>query len=200
MNPTAEEIEEIIKEYKSQIRIPGKKLAKQIFLCPVGLTGAGKTTVLKLLSEKLNLVRISGDEIRKILKERGFGYDTTWKIGQTIIKEYARNGYSIAHDADCATQRTQDSVKKIAQEIGATIMWIHINPPESFILNKLSNLEPNWLGTAEARVKNYHQRKPLHENLDMNFTYTFDTSKDNLDEQIEEATNIILSKINSNSG
>ncbi|MDE1944098.1 MAG: hypothetical protein KGH97_01205 [Patescibacteria group bacterium] len=50
------------------------RLPRQVFLAPVGRVGAGKTTVVKPLAERLGLVRISSDEIRKLLKERGLGY------------------------------------------------------------------------------------------------------------------------------
>jgi len=199
MNPTTEEIKEITKEYKTQISVPKTKPLKQFFVCPIGIIGAGKTTVLKPLSKKLSLVRVSGDEVRKLLQERGFGYDEAWGIGQAVVEEFAENGYSIAHDADCVSKRTQDNLKALASKTGAEIFWIHINPPERFILDKLGSLKPNWLGTAEEMVENYNQRKPFHENLDFDFTYVFDTSKDNLDKQIEEAKDIILSKVSSHS-
>ena len=71
-----------------------------------------------------------------------------------------------------------------------------INPPEEFILNKLRNHKPTWLfKNADEAIKNYEARKPLHQNLDFDFAYTFDTSKPDLDEQIEEATKIINSRI-----
>ena len=82
-------ISEIVEIYKPQIKIPKIKPEKQFFLCPVGLIGSGKTTVLNLLSERLSLVKISGDEIRKILKDRGYGYDLTWNIGKVLIQEFA---------------------------------------------------------------------------------------------------------------
>ncbi|MBU4480038.1 hypothetical protein KKG48_01160, partial [Patescibacteria group bacterium] len=58
-------IEEVEIIFKSQIKIPKNKPKKQIFFCPVGLVGAGKTTVTKPISKKLGLLRISSDELRK---------------------------------------------------------------------------------------------------------------------------------------
>ncbi len=55
--------------YTSFLKIPEKKPLKQILLCPVGLVGAGKTTVLKPMAEKLNLIRVSTDELREMLKK-----------------------------------------------------------------------------------------------------------------------------------
>ena len=69
----------LIDDIEKNIVIPEPK-GEKFLLCPVGIIGAGKTTVVKPLAEKLGLVRISNDEIRKTLKEAE--YDL----------EYARNG------------------------------------------------------------------------------------------------------------
>jgi len=62
------------------------------------------------------------------------------------------------------------------------------NQSEEFIINKLKNQKHSWLfKDAEDAINNYLARKPLHQNLDFPFTYTFDTSKSNLNEQITEA-------------
>ena len=82
-------------------------------------------------------------------------------------------------------------MNSLVQEYGLKLVWIHINPPEKFIVEKLSNLKPNWLGTAEEMLQNYYQRKPLHEHLDLPFVYTFDTSRADLPQQLDEAAKII---------
>lgn len=88
-------------EYQKQLVLPpiDKVPAKQFFLCPVGLVGAEKTTVVKPLSETLSLVRISSDEIRKILKEQEVGYGQLMEIVQPLAEELALRGFSIAFDA-----------------------------------------------------------------------------------------------------
>lgn len=184
-------ISDIASQYEKYLVIPDYKPKNQFILCPVGLVGAGKTTVVKPLSEKLSLIRVSGDEIRKLLKESGYGYERTQDIVAKVTKKYLNEEYSVCSDNDCASPRTQENLKKFEKEYNLKLIWIHINPPEEFILNKLRNLKPNWLGTAEQMIENYYQRKPLHKNLDFPFLYTFNTSKENLFQQIDEATGII---------
>ncbi|KKT81208.1 MAG: hypothetical protein A2838_00870 [Candidatus Zambryskibacteria bacterium RIFCSPHIGHO2_01_FULL_46_25] len=181
----------LAEQYHKQISIPLDKPKHQFILCPVGLVGAGKTTVVKPLSEQLSLIRISGDDIRKLLKNAGHNYDKVQDISTIVTTKYLDQGYSICNDNDCVTEKTQKIMVDHAKKYGLKIVWIHINPPEEFILNKLSNLKPNWLGTAEQMIENYYQRKPLHENLNFPFVYTFDTSKADLSRQIDEATKII---------
>ena len=109
-----------------------------------------------------------------------------------IIQNFAKQGYSIAIDADCAGHNVAETIKKAAQSIGAQTIWIHINPPEEFILNKLKNYKHTWLfKDSDDALASYYRRKPLHEELDFPFAYTFDTSKNNVAEQIEDAASVI---------
>lgn len=190
MDDMSETVYQQIKElYLQQITVPDTKPAIQYVLCPIGLVGAGKTTVVKPLSEKLDLVRISGDEIRKLFKERGCSYTKVHDLATLLTNHFLTNGYSICIDSDCAGKI--EEIKKVAKKHHVPIIWIHINPPESFIIDKLSNLKSNWLGTAEEMVANYYQRKPVHKNINLDFAVVFDTSRPDIAEQIESSVLVI---------
>lgn len=187
-----EEMLALADKYERQLFIPENPPVKQFILCPVGLVGAGKTTVVKPLSEKLSLVRISGDEIRKILKESGHTYKYVRDIAELLAQKYLDLGHSLCIDSDCVSPRTYRFLNELEKERGIKLVWIHINPPEEFILNKLRNFKYSWLfDNAEQAVENYMRRKNLHENLTMSFIYTFDPSKNDLTNQIDKATEII---------
>lgn len=178
--------------YEHSLIIPEKKGDHQFLLCAIGLIGAGKTTVLKPLCEKLGVVRMCTDDIRKLLKENGFGYDTAQEINVTLVRKYLGLGYSVAIDGDSIREESQKLIEETRVLYGVKVVWIHINPPEAFIVNKLTNFKHSWLfRDAEHALSNYYNRKPLHEHLSMPFLYTFDTSKSNLADQIEEALQII---------
>lgn len=180
-------------EYERSLEIPSNLPKKQCILCPVGIVGAGKTTVLRPLAKKLGLVRISGDEIRKVLMEHKLGYDALVPIGMELGKKYLSLGYSLALDADAASARSKAVIENAEKEFGAQPIWIHINPPEEFILNKLRTYKHTWLfKDGEQAVQNYMLRKPLHADTSLYpFIYIFDTSKDNLPHQIDEAYALI---------
>jgi len=189
-----EVLEEVQAEYESVLEFPENIPKKQYSLCPVGLVGAGKSTIVKPLAQKLGLLRVSGDDIRFILHEKGLPYSDAWEIGRRVIEKYFQKGYSIAHDADCAAPVTIEALHKLSKETSTPLLWIHINPPESFIINKLTNYKHTWLyANAEQAIENYFKRKALHENLTMPFIFTFDTSKskEEIDSQISEAVEVI---------
>jgi len=199
-----DEIKKIKEIFLSQIILPQRKPYKQFLLCPVGLIGSGKSTVVIPLSNKLGLVRISHDEIRKLIKERGFNkgtleYSHSREIALEAIFKFLDEGYSVAIDANCGSMETFENIKKIEQKYALKALWIHINPPEVFVVNKLKNFKHSWLFIdGEEAVKSYYKYKLIYgdfTSLGISFLYTFDTSKPNLDKQIEEARQIILNKI-----
>ncbi len=193
-----EKVQEIIDLYRKDIYIPEKKLGKQFLLCPVGLIGAGKTTVVKPLSEKLRLVRVSTDEIRKILKEQGYNYDKVKQIASVLTKDFLEQGYSITIDANCGSEEAMSAVKDLVKKYGLETIWVHINPPEEFIIHKLQTFKHTWLvKNGDEAVRAYYEYKKTHDHThsDILFLYTFDTSKDDLSKQIDEAAKIIENRV-----
>jgi len=184
--PSEVDIARLKNAYKATLAIPAIKRDPQILLCPVGLVGAGKTTVVKPLGERLGLVRVSTDDIRKHLHESDFNYGPARGIAIAITNEFLAAGYSVALDADCAGS-ARNYIEEAEKKYALKVIWLHINPPEAFILNKLRNYPHTWLfkNSGEA-IANYHRRKPLHEKLDMPFLATIDPSKETLPQQIEE--------------
>ena len=186
--------------FVSQLVIPETKPPQQFLLCPVGLVGSGKTTVVSPLAEKLHLVRISHDEIREILKKNDYNYDRSKEIASEVISDFLKDGYSVAIDANCGSQETFDRIKNIEQKYHLRVIWIHINPPEEFIINKLRNFKHTWLfANGEEAVRGYLNYKNTYGDgtgLHIDFDYVFDTSKSNIQEQIADAEKVILKQIN----
>ena|SRR3989344_5327991 len=195
MDLTTLDVSQIRENYKKRLKIsPQRGDVRQIFLCPVGLVGAGKSTVVKPLSEKLSLVRISSDEIREMLKERNVGYDQLAKILMPLAEEFALQGRSIAFDADCGNPKTKEMILGVAEKVKAKVFWIHINPPEEFILRKLRNYNHTWLfKNGEEAVENYFEQKKKRqeESTHFDFCAVIDTSKSDLPNQIQNAFDLI---------
>mgnify|MGYP006054105383 FL=1 len=191
----------IISEYEKTLNIPKNPPEKQFLLCPVGLIGSGKTTTMRALSKKLSLVRISNDDVRKIIHDNykslvdteGFTH-----IISTLFKKYLSLGYSIAADGDCASEKAQALISERQKEFNTKVIWIHINTPEEFIIKNLLQDRRTWLfANGEEAVKNYMKRKEIHQNLPMPFIYTFDMSLGTFDTQVDEATELIKREVGS---
>jgi len=190
------EMRKIISLYEKTLSIPKRKLKEQFLLCPIGLMGSGKTTIIKLLAKKLFLVRISGDEIRELLNERGFDYDRVKEIGANVTKKYIERGFSVAIDADCVTKEVREYIEKFKNENKIKVFWIHINPPEKFIINNFKRPKPAWLFKEFKDIKEgYLYRKSLHKNIDLPFIYTFDPSRNDFNDQLNKSISIIRKKL-----
>lgn len=191
-------ISKVLSLYEATLEIPIEKPAREFLLCPVGLIGSGKTTVVKRLGKELSLLRLSTDDVRKVI------YDLPAKatleefneVMTTLFNKYLELGYSIAMDADCASLLTQQIINERQKQYNLGVIWVHIKASEEIILSRLKERGGSWLfKTEEQAVNNYLQRKVLHENLTMPFVYTFDTSSPDLDSQITEAVQLIRTEV-----
>lgn len=165
---------------------------------PVGLIGAGKTTVIKPLSERLGLIRISTDEVRQRLKERNYSYEGCRDITHELSKKYLGLGYSIAIDGNTGSKAGIEYNEKTATTFPhVRQLFIYINPPEAFIINKLKNYHHSWLfKDSEHAVMSFYENKKNFSLPNLPFVYEFDTSRDDLEKQIDEAVTAIKKVLN----
>ena len=163
-------------------------------LMPVGMIGSGKTTVVKPLAEHFKLIRVSTDEIRKMLREEG-GYFTgdCRDIANSISQKYLKLGYSIAVDANTGSEEGIKYNEKNKKDFpGVQQIFIHINPPVEFIVNKLKNYKHTWLfRDSEHALERFNFHKQNFKLPNIPFVYTFDPSKENLKEQTQEGIEAI---------
>ncbi len=180
-------LDEVEAEFRSQILIPKNKPLRQFFFCPTGYIGSGKTTITKMVSEKFNLIRISNDDLRFILKENGHDYSTLKDTVIKIAEEFVQQGFSIAFDMNCANPITKNKVDEFSCKLGIPTIWVHINPPEKFIINniKLRN-NIRIFGETQRALDNYfYQKQSFAQNMmDIKYAYTIDPSKSNFNDQI----------------
>lgn len=87
-----ERINGIATEYRQGLVLPSWRPLKQIFLCPISLPAAGKTTVVRPIAERLNLVRLAADDVRLMLEGKGFSYQWAAEIIFETAKELVDKG------------------------------------------------------------------------------------------------------------
>ena len=191
-------LEEVKSDFEKQIIVPAQTLSRQVFFCPVGLVGAGKTTITKPIAEKLGLVRISSDELRKLLKDGGHSYDQLKTIGLDVVRGFADKGCSIAFDMDCGNPEIKKLIDTLAEKYNAKVFWVHLNTPEEHIFNKFRKHPPSWLAdNPQTMIDNYMLQKIKREEeaTIFDFFFTFDTSKQDVEEQIQNCIKLITNEI-----
>lgn len=199
MGLTLSERENITIEYEKKIEIPKQLSPYKFILAPVGLVGSGKTTVVKPLSKRFSLIRISSDEIREILKGLNYSYtqDDVMYIAEVLLKKYLNKGYGVTFDSNC--ENKIDIIDKLGQDFHVKIMWVNINPPEKFILDKLKNMhynEGHVFKNADQAISTYFKDKPIHRNLKMTFIAEIDTSQIDIKDKINKVGNRIENFLN----
>ena len=92
---------DILCNYAEEIALPAEKFPKQFFLCPVGLIGAGKSTVLEHLAKHISIIIVSTDDFRQKLKALGYGYESASDLTFAAVSHFSSKGYSVALDTNC---------------------------------------------------------------------------------------------------
>lgn len=195
-----QETDELLKIYEAQLNIPARKDGPQFFICPVGQVGSGKTTVINKLAEQFPFVRLSNDELRKLKKEHGFTTADYRLVRNRLAEKYAREGYSIAFDSNSSSPATKGFVEELSSALHVPLIWIHVNPPEKYILDKLRNYKHTWLfRDADEAFQNYFQQKETRQrdDHDIAYLYEIDTSQADLSPQIQELARLITQTVSS---
>lgn len=183
-------------EYKKTISIPKLKNKRQIIIAPVGLVGSGKSTVIKPLSKLLSLVRISTDEIRMLARDSHAAekYDLV-SVFREVMTYYLNRGYSLAIDADVSNIEHRELIEFEAIKKDIKIFYIKISPPKKWILEKFAKFKYKKNGlfkNKEEALDNFKNSVKLKWPLvDLDYIYKFDTSKQNLKQQILNCEGLI---------
>jgi len=142
-------------------------------ICPIGLIGSGKTTVIKKLARHFGLVRCSTDEMRAYLDKLGYNtqkaVDAIRKVTEILLKK--KRGLAI--DADCARPEIVKEFLSKPRIHKIPLVWIKIDVPEKIILARLSPDNKKRKYRGPEAIANYFKRKELHKNIDLPFVYVF---------------------------
>jgi hypothetical protein len=201
-NAQPEILKEVEREYERSLVLPSHKPASQWMLMPVGLIGSGKTTIVTTLAEHFGLIRLSTDEVRKLLKERGYGFKGCRDIVAELARKYLALGYGIALDANTGSEQGliyNAKTKELYPEVRQ--IFIHIDPPETFILGHLGNRpQKSWLfESGEHAIERYFENKARFTLPDLPFVYTFDPSQKDFPLQLEQGIKAINKTLDTSS-
>ncbi len=176
-------VNKLFKEFSKSI--PNiKNKSNQLFTIRfIGLNATGKSTVAKILSEKLNLYIASNDIIRRFLNSQGIFGDYP---NQDLVRKMAGRlspylyNHKISHIYDADHISFYKYAKGIATKHGSKFYLVHITCPESVVIKRLKKRKFTSADLSRADYNEYLKRKELHRKLGVpkGIFMTIDTSQD----------------------
>ena len=114
----------------------GKQAGQQtpVVLACAGLVAAGKSTVTAPLATAIGAVKISSDEIREIMFQRGYNFASLADIIKSLVERLTAARYHVFLDFNISNNLYH---LKRFEAAGYRIFVIHANPPERFVVHKI---------------------------------------------------------------
>ncbi|GEM_PF-2827119 len=142
----------------------------------VGVVGSGKTYLAKILARRLRAKRITTDDIRVALRERGESYDSAPTITRQRAETCLRRGQSVILDFDAINPDRDREFRELAQLANARLYRIEVRTSERLIIVRLrrKTYTPRDLfRNAEQAIRVYFQRNKFRKkfsHIRANFT------------------------------
>ena len=163
-----------------------------------GLSGAGKTTLARSLSEKLRVAghrveTLDGDEVRENLS-KGLGFsredrDTNVNRIGFVARLLARNGVVVLAAAISPYRQSRDDVKRLSEAEGTPFIEVFVRCPLNVLVER--DVKGLYVKALAGEIKNFTGiSDPYEEPL------AADVVVDSSAESVEESTAAILARVN----
>ncbi|KKT88811.1 MAG: hypothetical protein UW89_C0004G0010 [Parcubacteria group bacterium GW2011_GWB1_45_10] len=146
---------------------PKKRIQPQVIIVPYGPSCVGKTTVMKVFAKKLPLVRIANDELRILLRRRGFDVDFIEALLERrhLLEKVAvyllKQKLSLVIDANFASSSEHLAwAKKLIKKFNLRLFLIRVVAPKKFVITKLNNKK--WLSLKRGGLLATRQEAVEH--------------------------------------
>jgi len=162
--------------------MPPRQL-EPLFIILVGLPGTGKTHFSRLLEERLPVITIRTDEVRKALFKaptyRPAESYWVYRVCHKLIEELLGQGVGVIFDATNLFERNRRQLYDIASRTGARLAVISIVAPEEEVRKRLEarQLSPEPWDLSDATWEVYQSMKGSVEPIRCPH-YVVDTSQD----------------------
>ena len=173
-----------------------KPSIKPIVIMMSGLPGTGKTFFSRRLAEKLPLIIIESDRIRKTLFPKpAYTPAENTKVFQFVnqrIEELLKDGVSVIFDATNLEERHRRSVYRIAEKWGVRLLIIKAEAPVGLVRKRLNKRisKPDTMNLSDADWYVYRRMKSSAEKITLPH-FTINTAGD-----ITPAIEKIIQEIN----
>ena len=156
--------------------------ARPALVALAGLPGTGKSTFARRLAERLPLVVVESDALRRVLfRRRTYSARESARLFAAIhrlIAQLLARGVVVVLDATNLTERHRGRLSRIAGDAGAKLLVVHVHASEQVVRQRLAGRgKPGSGGNSEADWAVYARMRGTFEPI-LQKHYAVDTAVD----------------------
>lgn len=169
------QIDQLIEQFLAKTKLPANKPVRPYVVGVVGQIGAGKTTIARMLRDRLSgTAVVSANSARYLLKEVNMPWDDNVRsIIEGVISQLVTRGYAVIVDGGTAEERDRAA---IARALGSTpVLYAYVKADtETCITHEQakyedqtwqSNFDDFRVNTTDKMIDNIRAREALHKEL-----------------------------------
>jgi len=155
--------------------------AKPFFIAVSGLPGTGKTYFCQRLAEKLPVVLLESDALRKALyRNPSYSFQESaylFKAVHHLIELLLSRGISVVLDATNLSEKNREYLYTIAERLKVELVMVHVSAPPEVVRSRLESRHTDAASKSDADWEIYQRMKPVEEEIRRKH-YAVDTSLD----------------------
>ena len=158
-----------------------EKVAKPVFMVVSGLPGTGKSYFCRKLAERLPLVILESDALRKALfLLPTYSQQESSRLFQAchrLIEDLLEKGVSLVLDSTNLVERYRERLYHIADRLNAKLLLVRVEAPPEVVQERLKSRPENSENRSDADWEVYQKMKPSVQRINRNH-FVVDTSRD----------------------
>jgi len=156
-------------------------VVKPAFLVVSGLPGTGKSYFSNKLAERLPILVLESDALRKILfsspSYTPHESSRLFKAIHALIKKLLGKGISVILDATNLSERYREHLYSIADHLGSNFILVRVEAPPELVRKRLNLRRDDGGNKADADWETYQKMRPSVQRM-WRGHYVVDTSED----------------------
>ncbi|UCD54136.1 MAG: ATP-binding protein [Dehalococcoidia bacterium] len=156
-------------------------VAKPVLIVVSGLPGTGKSYFCSQLAERLPVVILESDALRKALfSSPSYNLQESsrlFRVCHLLIERLLKKGMSLICDATNLSERNREHLYSIADRLDVKLILVRVEAPPQVVYQRLKARGEESESKSDADWTVYRRMKPAVEKIRRNH-YAVDTSRD----------------------